>query len=64
MPFTTWTGSPLLPVQPQPQEATVADYDTHEGYDPRRRDEEDAKPEKKQPAKAEEPKPEPKKPDH
>jgi hypothetical protein len=68
MALTTWTGSPLLSVQPQ--EESLSDYDQHEGYDPARRDEETAPEEpapepKKQPAhpKADD-KPEPKKSDH
>jgi hypothetical protein len=54
----------MLSVPSQSEENAVGDYDAHEGYDPRRRDEEDVKPEKKQSAKAEEPKPEPKKSGH
>lgn len=43
----------------------MADFDDHEGYDPRRRDEETAKPKKTDDKpKVEVPKPEPKKSDH
>ena len=59
MPLTSQTGAPMLSVPSQSEENAVGDYDAHEGYDPRRHDEEDAKPEKKQ-----QPKPEPKKSDH
>ena len=57
MPLTSSTASPLLAVPTQPQEDPMGDYDHHEGYDPKRRDEETQPPKEDKP----EEKPAPKK---
>jgi hypothetical protein len=56
MPFTSETGSPLLPVPTQPLRSDMGDFDTHEGHDPKLEEEvlakkeaEASKPQEKKP---------------